>query len=566
MIRCRMIQTIIILVVLSIFSLSYADKIVTSSKGFRAVAGRILVRPVFGANMNNVLENLAEKGMPVYRASAIDGTRINAEKINLLKAPFYFMVSIPSNISPFEAAEIARLVPGVKEASPDFIRYPFFIPDDPYYVDSQQNMNQIGMERVWNVTFGSPEIIVAVIDTGYMKTGLEDAAPNILDGYDFWGDDDDPTDFFGHGTLVANVIAEATDNGLGAAGMAPFVSILPIKVFPDDEGGAEDSDIIDAINYAVSSGAMVVNMSFGGGDDNPIFEQALQTAYDAGLFLVAATGNDGKEKISRPSSYETVFAVGSCDKHDFGLFPGASKFSNYGTGLDIVAPGEDIIQEGYTSEHGVTYYSAYGTSMSAPHVSAAVALMLAMGGPGDPDEIASILRETAKSDLGGWDKFIGYGELNVSGAIAAYHEPLPNSPPEAIGYAEIYSGIVPETVLLFGDDSTDPDGNIVSYSWELHGGQTSTGKVVQIEILEAGEYEAILTVTDEEGESDSTIVNFELTDPPPPDASEDSDDDEKGCGCSINGTTGKTGDGYWFLALLLAMIIFNRKCRKLEFT
>ena len=80
----------------------------------------------------------------------------------------------------------------------------------------------------------------------------------ILAGYDFWGDDEDPSDYFGHGTMVANVIAEATDNGLGAAGMAPFISILPIKVFPDDEGGAEDSDIIDAINYAVASGAYTV--------------------------------------------------------------------------------------------------------------------------------------------------------------------------------------------------------------------------------------------------------------------------------------------------------------------
>jgi len=559
------------LLIFSFSSMSYSSEAEHAGTfpNTQAVAGRILLSLEPGADLVMVLEELRKIGMEVQRASGHGGNRFALDIKSSVREISYLVLSIPANIPPKAAAKKAATLPGIKNASPDFIRRLFYLPDDPYYQDSQENMNQIGMERVWNVTFGDPGVIVAVLDTGYMASGLEDGAANLLDGYDFWGDDDDPTDYFGHGTLVSNVIAEITDNGIGAAGMAPGVSILPLKIFPDEEGGAEDSDIIDAVNFAVDNGAAVINMSFGGGDENPLFEEALINAHENGVFLVAATGNDGEDKIARPASYDVVFSVGSCDKHDFGEYPGVSKYSNYGQGLDIVAPGENIVQEGYTKEHGYAYYSAYGTSMSAPHVTAAVALMITLGGQGDVDELANILRETARSETDQWDQEFGYGELNVSGAISAYHEELPNSPPTAYGYANMDSGIVPETVLLYGDSSTDPDGNIVSYSWKMPDDTTSVGKVVQFEIVEAGQYQAELTVTDEEGETGSTIVSFELENPPPVKEDEEDEEEEKGCGCGASSGEKSTPWDFLFLGLAILFgatiygwVMADKQCQK----
>ena len=517
-----------------------------------AMPGRILVLPEPDSDPARLIAPLEQMGMRVTSASDLRGRRTAVGAT--LKAAFpvaYLIVSIDPATSAVEAARRAMKLPGVRAASPDFYRYPLFTPDDPYFVDQQLNMQQVGLERVWNVTFGEGAVI-AVIDTGYRPQGLTDPVPNLLDGYDFNGRDDDTTDFVGHGTIVSHVIAEATDNAVGCAGAAPDATIMPLKVFADEPGGALDSDIIDAVNFAVDQGVDVINMSLGGGDDNPVFGDALLKANNSGLFLIAASGNDAETVLTYPARYEGVFSVGSCDTHFFGEFPILSSFSSYGEGLDLVAPGFEILQEGYTEESGVAFYVASGTSMSVPHVSAAVALMIALGGRQGPDRIAEVLRETATRETEGWDTMLGWGELNVTAAVEMYAGPLPNGPPTADAQVVPSSAEVPVQVIFSGTDITDPDGNIVSYEWDLGNGEQLSGRFLEVEFTEPGQYEAVLRVTDAEGRTDSDWKAYELKAKKKPAEPQE----ESGCGCAV---ASGAPDCSWILMLLLVLgLIFVR--------
>jgi MYXO-CTERM domain-containing protein len=518
-----------------------------------SVPGRVLLKTVPGADLHRLSDLLAADGVGVIDVSTSSKSRIRFESKAELRPGRYWLVAIDPTLDPEKTAAAFRRLPGVAEATPDYLRQPLFTPNDPKFTADQQNLRQIGLERVWNVTFGAG-VRIAVIDTGYKAQGLTDPVENIEKGYDFFGRDDDTDDGVGHGTLVSHVIAEATDNEIGCAGAAPGASILPLKIFPDVTGSAADSDIIDAIDYAVEQGVDIVNMSFGGSKSNPLLLNALEAAKSAGVLLVAAGGNDGEQGLSYPAAYSAVFAVGSCNQHDLGGTPFVSDFSNWGQGLDLVAPGESVLQEGWTPESGYAYYFAEGTSMSAPHVTAVAALMIAAGGPGAPDELEQVLRETAWGGVGGWDDFFGWGEVDAAAAVAEWAGPLPNGPPVAKASAVPSSGKVPLEVDLSALESSDPDGNIISYSWDLDDGREEDGALNSVRFDEPGTFEVELTVTDQEGRQGSDTVTVEVFVP-----KEEQEKDEGGCGCSAGGK-GSDPVGM-FLTLLVAGWLYTRTRR-----
>lgn len=519
-----------------------------------AAPGRILVMPEPGTPIAALTSALRDLGATAQRASDYKGARMTAaQALEGKRSVAYLVAALDAQRDVVEAAHTASQLAGVAAASPDYYRYVAFAPNDPLYEDEQQNLRQIGLERVWNVSFGAG-VTVAVLDTGYRHEGINDTIVHLASGYDFWGQDEDTTDHTGHGTLVSHVIAEASNNALGCASAAPDVTIVPVKVFPDDPGGALDSDIIDGVNFAVDQGANVVNMSFGGGEDNPVFREALEAALAAGLFLVAATGNEGVDTLSFPSKYTAVFAVGSCPNHPFGSLPTWSTFSNYGPGLDLLAPGELILQEGYTPDGGPGYYYASGTSMSVPHVAAAAALMMAIGGAGDPEGVGEALRDSAVKNGSGWDEQLGWGELDVTGAIGLYSDPLPNSPPVAQAYVGTGEGTVPVIVQFSGGASSDPDGNILTYRWDFGDGDVRQGIRFEIEYVTPGSYEVELTVTDAEGQSDTDTAVFELSRKKTAAA----EDEQSGCGCSVGGAG---ADVSWMLMAFLLPALYRRRPR-----
>ncbi|MBU2228992.1 S8 family serine peptidase, partial [Patescibacteria group bacterium] len=211
--------------------------------------------------------------------------------------------------------------------------------------------------------------------------------------------------------------------------------IMPIKVL-NSNGDGEMSVIAQGVNFAVENGAHIINLSLGGASASITLETEIQAAQDAGVVIVAATGNDGISSVLYPAKYDEVIAVGATGASDE-----IADYSNRGTGIDLVAPGGNgssgILQqtcatEGDCTSMGYIYYT--GTSMATPHVSAAAALLLAYGV--DPENIRDVLQDSAE-DLGiaGYDTTFGYGRLDIGAAFQlVVGDTVPPSNPEISGY------------------------------------------------------------------------------------------------------------------------------------
>ena len=318
----------------------------------------------------------------------------------------------------------------VEFAEPNYIYTQMAQPNDPY-VGYQWNLNFIGAQDAW-VTADGTGAVVAVLDTGVSEG--DDGFTNLLAGYDAYYDDDDPSDRVGHGTHVAGTIAQATNNGVGVAGVAPGASILPVKVLSDN-GYGSTSAIANGIVYAADNGADVINMSLGGAWYSSTQHQAVKYADQKGVVIVAATGNEFSSSISYPAALDEVIAVGA-GRADGSRAP----YSNTGTGIDLIAPGGDMSRDVNTDGYGdgilqetLGGYQFYeGTSMATPHVAAAAAVLISMG-VDDPDEVRELLTSTAR-DVGsaGYDTSTGWGYLDLEAAVAAA---TPSEPEDTAGPA-----------------------------------------------------------------------------------------------------------------------------------
>ena len=283
-------------------------------------------------------------------------------------------------------------------------------------------------DEAWILSTGTG-VTVAVLDTG-LATGGNDGIDYVVSGYDMVNGDAYPADGDGHGTHVSGTIAQRTNNGVGVAGLAYSARIMPVKVL-DDNGSGSFADIADGIYYAVAEGARVINMSLGtaaryGLTNDPVFDDALDYAYENDVTVVCASGNDGSRKnISYPAIYPTTIAVGAVDTQSK-----VTRYSNKGNNLDIVAPGGDngkdlngdgfadgVLQETYINgEWGYWFYS--GTSMASPHVAAIAAMLYAYDTSHTPDSILQALVSTALDlNEAGFDKASGYGLVQAYDAL-----------------------------------------------------------------------------------------------------------------------------------------------------
>ncbi|XXM72899.1 S8 family serine peptidase [Lysinibacillus sphaericus] len=231
-----------------------------------------------------------------------------------------------------------------------------------------------------------PSTMIAVVDTG-VDHSLADLSDNVVSdkGKNFVDKTADASDDNGHGTHVASIIAAKANNHYSIAGINPFATILPVKVL-DASGSGDTEQIAYGIMYAADQGAKVINLSLGGPYSRTI-EYALQYASKKGAVIVAASGNDGFEEVSYPASSKYAISVGSTNKLNI-----VSDFSNYGKGLDLVAPGSEI--PALLPDGNVSYMS--GTSMAAPHVSAAAGLLLSQKPGLSAGEVEKLLTQTTR--------------------------------------------------------------------------------------------------------------------------------------------------------------------------
>ena len=278
-------------------------------------------------------------------------------------------------------------------------------PNDTHY-DDQWSLRKIGWDNVFGTVNPAGNAVVALLDTGVDAShsdldGALVAGISILDGS---SGNNDPN---GHGTAMAGIIAAATDNGSGIAGIGfDGVKVMPVTVLGAD-GQGQDSDIIEGIVWAVDHGADVINMSF----SNPGFSAALQAAIDYAwandVVVVAATGNDGSSTGTYPAGDRGVVGVSNTDQND-----DLNGTSNYGDDVFLAAPGSDIT----TLAAGGGTTSVTGTSASSAEVAAAAALLRAI----DPSASNGVIvgRLARSADAAGTTAQTGNGRLNLSRAVA----------------------------------------------------------------------------------------------------------------------------------------------------
>jgi subtilisin len=279
-------------------------------------------------------------------------------------------------------------------------------------LDNSWGVKHIGAGDVHPFNSGDG-IKVAILDTG-IDYGHPDLNGNYAGGYDFVNDDADPFDDHYHGTLVAGVVA-AEDNSSGVIGVAPAARLYALKVL-DQDGSGWSSDIIAALDWAVSNDIDVVNMSFGSPYDSSSFHTAIANAYNAGLVLVAAAGNEDTcppvgDTVQYPAKYDEVIAVAATDQSD-----NRACFSSTGSAVELAAPGVSV----RTTYPGGSYAWASGTSLASPHVVGAAALVLASGisdanGNGRVNDEARLWLQETAADLGtaGRDTLYGFGLVDV---------------------------------------------------------------------------------------------------------------------------------------------------------
>ena len=294
------------------------------------------------------------------------------------------------------------------------------ITNDEYFED-QYALTFTGISDAWAITEGSPDVVVAIIDTGVDIYHPELVSSIASTGYNsYFGQEglEYVIDDRGHGTQVTGVIAADKDNGIGIAGAAPEVSILPIKantILYDSSGKARptssfrDSSIIDGILYAIEQEADIINISVGNTSYNVLVQQAVDQAEAAGVLVVAAAGNTGKQQYVYPASLNYSLSVGSVSDTMLKSF-----FTTYNDKLDVMAPGHNIVT---TTKDG--YYTVMsGTSFASPYVAAMAAMLKSVYPEMTPADIRSKLRETA-IDAGapGFDIEYGYGVANIYQAL-----------------------------------------------------------------------------------------------------------------------------------------------------
>jgi subtilisin family serine protease len=285
---------------------------------------------------------------------------------------------------------------------------------------AQWGLTAIQAPTAWDVSLGEG-VVVAVVDTG-IDLSHRDIAPNVANtGVNLLQPGGSLDDDFGHGTHVAGIIAAATNNSVGVAGMAWGARILPIRVA--DGSGGTVYNIARGIEQAVALGARVINISLGNKRPSRYLKEQVDLALAKGVVIVAAAGNSALEgnALQYPAAYPGVIAVGAVGLDQQALATGQTTyvrpdFSAFNSAVTVCAPGVDILST--VPVRFGEYAYASGTSMAAPFVSGTVALMLSRNPGMMPAQVLDKLQASAQ-DLGarGIDPFYGAGLINAAAAV-----------------------------------------------------------------------------------------------------------------------------------------------------
>lgn len=300
-----------------------------------------------------------------------------------------YILKLNEEVDLVELQERLADIKEIASSQPNFIYQTFLTPNDPQY-SGLWGIQKINSPTAWDTSTGLSSVVVAVIDTG-MDINHPDLSGISVNPYSAITGSSNVTDGVGHGTHVSGTVGAIGNNSVGVVGVNWNVSIMPVQVC--SPGGCAQTAIINGIYRAANNGAKVINMSLGTrapGVDRCSSAQdtykAIAYALSKGVTVVVAAGNDSRDaSLSSPASCAGVIAVGASTQND-----GSSSFTNFGSVVDIAAPGVGIISTfpgGYKPENG--------TSMASPHVAGAAALLLSVNPNLSPAQVESCLVNNA---------------------------------------------------------------------------------------------------------------------------------------------------------------------------
>lgn len=359
--------------------------------------------PALAAEARGVIVKYKPGQVPLSALPSAGAPGRQLARLGVVPVPKGPSESVDSLLSRFQRDERVEYV------EPDYARRALAVYPNDSLFGQQWALARLKLPQAWEATLGSREMVVAVVDSG-VDAGHEDLAGRLLPGYDFVNDDAFPEDGVGHGTFVAGIIGALTDNGIGMAGVAWEVTLLPVQVL-DSNGYGYDSDIAAGIIFAADQGARVINLSLGGAEYSQTLAEAVAYAEGKGVVVVAAAGNDGGPVIY-PAAIPEVVAVGAIQQ-DGSVWVK----SNRGAGLDVVAPGIGV--HGLRLGGGTALGS--GTSYAAGYVSGITALLRSRETWLAPEQVRQRL-QTGTTDVGaaGWDEISGHGEVDAW-KVLSYH-------------------------------------------------------------------------------------------------------------------------------------------------
>ncbi|MCW5946224.1 MAG: S8 family serine peptidase [Fimbriimonadales bacterium] len=313
------------------------------------------------------------------------------------------IVRLPAHANEQAALNTIKNRPGVEFAELDkAIASSQVTPNDPWYVNQPQ-LNRINAPLAWSYTTGSPDVIIAILDSGVSATH-EDLAANIVPGWNTFSNNSDTSDVAGHGTAVAGVAAAAGNNGKGIASVAWNCKIMPMRI-TDAQGYGYYSTAASALTWSSDRGARVANISFEMSDSSTV-RSAAQYFMSRGGVVTSSAGNQGAYRSYPDNPY--ILTVGALDANNV-----IYSWSNYGPAIDIAAPGD-----ARSTTRAGGYGVVSGTSISSPTVAGIAALVISANPSLTGDQVAQILKDSA-DDAGapGWDMYYGHGRANALTAV-----------------------------------------------------------------------------------------------------------------------------------------------------
>ena len=326
----------------------------------------------------------------------------------------FFYLRLPPGLSVTDCVRRLENHPLLEYAEPDWIgTVAETVPDDPNFTDQWHHQNSekpsasIQTPLAWDIAQGSTNVLVAVLDTGLAD--LPEFAGRTVPGYNFAYTNSDTMDDNGHGTHVAGVLAANANNATLGVGVDWHCRIMPVKVF-DAANLGWYSSWAQGIDFALSNGCKIINLSGAGTEFSRTVQRAITNAIAQGVIFVTAAGNQGATNLSFPGYLTACITVGATDREDR-----RAPFSNSGPQLDFVAPGADIITVGRFGESE----SVRGTSFSAPMVSGVGALLAAVRPNLTQSEAHLLICAGAEDRVGdaadgpGFDNDHGWGRLNA---------------------------------------------------------------------------------------------------------------------------------------------------------